>query len=166
MGRYLDDDVKQSVAKESDLYEIGLMLTRKTYENKKLKKMAWHYFAAVEFMGRLVSIDFVPKGNNDPSAYDRLDQIFDGQKEIPLYARDFEFENDGEKISGTNFFAFRLIEEYGVSIEFELGLKPSKNSDKALLDFVLARFKAKRQEELEASAEDKPENKTKVKKTE
>ena len=155
MGFYLDaEGNQQSVAKQSDRYELDLKLTRKQYDNKKLKAKAWHYYVALQFAGRLVSCDFVPKTTNDPSAYDRLDNIFNGESEVPLFARDFEFETDDhEKISGTNFCVFRSFEEYGQTIEFELMLRPSKNSDKALMDFALARFKAKQAAELAASAD-------------
>ena len=170
MARVRDREEQEIEVIESERYEIGMVLKREQYDNKKLKKKAWHYYVEVILRGKAIEVDFVPKGSGDVGGYDLLDQIFNGRREMPLYAKDFKFENNGgEVVEGVSYECFEEVDGF----ELCIGIKPSKNSDKALMDFALARFKAKQAAELAASADpvtgevldnipaDKPEKKNK-----
>jgi hypothetical protein len=157
------DEVESNVT-ESDRYDTGLLVERKRYYSEKAKRFAYHYFVGIKFENDIIDADFVPKGNSDIGGYNLLESVFGDKMEMPLYAKDLKFKNDeGEEIES---MTFHVVKAASNGFELEVDIKPSKNSDKKLMEFAMSIVKAKRQEELEASAEDKPDNTKKVKKTE
>lgn len=92
------------------------------------------YFAYIVYgivKGKLKKADFVPK---DKGGYDPLDILFEISPQAELIVSEEEMkDDDGKKTKYTSYKA-RVIDEDGDV--YECGIKPQRDSDKALLKFI------------------------------
>lgn len=92
----------------------------------------WSYIVKGKIRGRDVKIDFMPK---DKGGYEPLDIVFDVKPVAELIMTEEEMTNDNGKTTKYNSYKVRNIDDDGVI--YECGVKPARDSDKALLVMLL-----------------------------
>lgn len=99
-------------------------------------KQYWAYVLKGQVRGRDVKVDFAPK---DKGGYEPLDIVFsiDTKAELVMTTETMTDAN-GKKTSYVSY-KVRNADELGV---LECGVKPSRDSDKALLTMVINQLKA------------------------
>lgn len=103
-------------------------------------KEYYSYFLKGKVRGRDVRVDFAPK---DKGGYEPLDIVFDVQDKAELIIGKEEMvdSNTGRK-SVYDTYTLRTVDTDG--IEYVVGVKPTRNSDKALLQMLINTMKVKR----------------------
>ena len=92
----------------------------------------WSYFVKGKIRGRDVKIDFMPK---DKGGYEPLDIVFDVNPIAELVMSEEEMTNDNGKTTKYTTYKVKNVDEFGVV--YECGIKPARDSDKALLSMLL-----------------------------
>ncbi len=119
-----------------DVKEIKLFIEREGFKGNDGKDY-WAYILKGQVRGRDVKVDFAPK---DKGGYEPLDIVFDVSPKAELVMTDEEMTNDAGKTTKYISYRVRTIDELG--IEYSCGVKPSRDSDKALLTMLLNQLKA------------------------
>ena len=103
-------------------------------------KEYYSYFLKGKVRGRDVRVDFAPK---DKGGYEPLDIVFDVQDKAELIIGKEEMvdSNTGRK-SVYDTYTLKTVDTDG--IEYVVGVKPTRNSDKALLQMLINTMKVKR----------------------
>lgn len=96
----------------------------------------WAYLVKGKVRGRDVKVDFSPK---DKGGYEPLDIVFDVSPTAELIMTDEEMTDDKGKTTKYTSYKVRTIDEFG--LEYECGIKPSRDSDKSLLKMLLNNLK-------------------------
>ncbi len=117
----------------------NLVLVREPIKGKDGKQMVTKdgrlYFAYVVrgiIRGQEKKVDFVPK---DQGGYEPLDILFDIAPKAELTMSEEEMtDNDGKK---THYMAYKAQVEDEDGEIWDCGVKPQRDSDKALLKFML-----------------------------
>lgn len=109
-------------------------ISRELFTSKKTGKDGYTYFLEGEVRGRKVKAKVVPK---DKGGYEVLDIIYDGAMACDLRIEQGEMENEktGEKIKFESYVVYSKDPVTGD--EFDLKVKPEKDSDKAKFKFIL-----------------------------
>ena len=99
-------------------------------------KQYWAYVLKGDVRGRAVKVDFAPK---DKGGYEPLDIVFMvNDKAELIMTKETMTDANGTKTSYTSY-KVRNEDELGV---LECGVKPSRDSDKALLTMLINQLKA------------------------
>lgn len=108
-----------------------LYVERETFE--KNGKTYWSYFIKGNVRGKDVRVQIVPP---DRGGYTVLDIVFGDADKVEVVVKPFEIkdENTGRIIAG-NTYAIQSVGENGEV--YECTIKPSRISDKALINMML-----------------------------
>lgn len=99
-------------------------------------KQYWAYVLKGEVRGRAVKVDFAPK---DKGGYEPLDIVFMiSDKAELIMSTEIMTDASGRKTSYVSY-KVRNSDELG---DLECGVKPSRDSDKALLTMIINQLKA------------------------
>ena len=99
-------------------------------------KQYWAYVLKGNVRGRAVKVDFAPK---DKGGYEPLDIVFMiSDKAELIMTKETMTDASGNKTSYTSY-KVRNKDDLG---ELECGVKPSRDSDKALLNMIITELKA------------------------
>lgn len=110
-----------------------IFVERETYT--KDDKEYFSYFIKGNVRGRNVKIGIVPP---DVGGYVVLDIVFDGAMKAELNLKPYEIRDDKtKKVTKGNTFVVVSKDENPGKV-YECPVKPSRKSDKALLDMLLA----------------------------
>lgn len=110
----------------------GLILERESFKGNDGKDY-FSYFLKGKIRNRDVKVDFAPK---DKGGYEPLDIIFDVDPKAELIMSEETMVDSNGKETRYMSYKARTIDEDG--LVFECGIKPSRDSDKALLGMLLA----------------------------
>lgn len=110
----------------------GLILERESFKGNDGKDY-FSYFLKGKIRNRDVKVDFAPK---DKGGYEPLDIIFDVNPKAELIMSEETMVDSNGKETRYMSYKARTIDEDG--LVFECGIKPSRDSDKALLGMLLA----------------------------
>lgn len=89
--------------------------------------------------GKEKKVDFVPK---DKGGYEPLDILFDIAPKAELIMSEEEMTDDNGKKTQYTAYKARVADEDGEI--YECGIKPQRDSDKALLKFILIELNKKK----------------------
>lgn len=95
-------------------------------------KEYWAYVVKGQVRGRDIKVDFAPK---DKGGYEPLDIVFDVSDKAELVMSNEEMTDANGNTTKYVSYLVRTIDEDGVP--YECGVKPSRDSDKALLKMLL-----------------------------
>ena len=101
-------------------------------------KEYWSYMVKGKVRGRDVRVDFAPK---DKGGYEPLDILFDVQDKAELIIGKEEMTDNSGKKTTYSTYTLRTIDTDGT--EYTCGVKPARDSDKALLNMLLNTLKVK-----------------------
>ena len=136
---------------ELDRIDSGFKLSRRHYVTKDKKKSYWLYYLDAKMRNKEIEISFGPKGTNDLSAYDVLDMIFEDNDEPTIYIIPYSYKNDKkEDVKGYNYEV--VLEEDGLII-MKCKIKPQRESDKSLWEYLIGKLLRQIEAEQEAKAE-------------
>ena len=146
--------VKNTTAEVTETQNGNLVMVREPILDKNGKQLVTKdgrpYFAYVVrgiIRGQHKKVDFAPK---DMGGYEPLDILFDIADKAELIAEDKVMEDSkGNKTAYTAYTA-RVVDEDGIPWECEV--KPQRNSDKALLSFLLIEIGKQAKKAAETSA--------------
>ena len=110
----------------------GLVLERESFKGNDGKEY-FSYFLKGKVRQRDVKVDFAPK---DKGGYEPLDIIFDVSPKAELVMTEETMTDSNGKETKYMSYKARTIDEDG--LVYECGIKPSRDSDKALLGMLLA----------------------------
>lgn len=137
-------DTKKNVATET--INGNLVIEREAIlgaDGKQLiTKDGRPYFAYIVrgiVRGKEKKVDFVPK---DKGGYDPLDVLFDISSKAELIMSEEEMTDDNGKKTQYTAYKAKVMDEDGEP--YECGIKPQRDSDKALLKFILIELKKKK----------------------
>ena len=99
-------------------------------------KQYWAYVLKGQVRGRDVKVDFAPK---DKGGYEPLDIVFSIDTKAELIMTTEKMTDANGKTTSYVSYKVRNADELG---ELECGVKPSRDSDKALLTMVINQLKA------------------------
>ena len=125
---------KEVIENEIEVKELKtkdkLYLQRELFTGNDGKEY-YSYLLKGKVRGRDIKVDFAPK---DKGGYEVLDIVFEvGAVELVI-AEETMTSQDGKKTKYTTYKAIAYDEE---NSPFECGVKPSRDSDKALLKMLL-----------------------------
>jgi len=117
--------------KEGDLIETPLLIEREPF--KKDGKQYFQYFIKGAIRGKEIKVGLMPP---DKGGYQVLDIVFGDKKSAKLVKTPYEMTDDKTKktISGYTYEALNTDED---GMIFKTKIKPSRPSDKSLLDMLL-----------------------------
>ena len=139
---------------ELDRIDSGFKLSRRRYVTKDKKNSYWLYFLDAKMRGKEIEISFGPKGKNDIAAYDVLDMIFEDNSEPPIYIIPYTYQNEKkEEVKGYSYDV--VLEEDGLII-MKCKIKPQRESDKALWEYLIGKLLRQIEAEEEANIKDPP----------
>lgn len=121
----------------------NLVITREPINGKNGKQLVTQdgrkYFAYVVrgiIRGQEKKVDFAPK---DQGGYEPLDILFDISPKAELIMSDEEMTDSSGKVSKYTAYRAQVVDEDGEI--WDCGVKPQRDSDKALLKFLLIELK-------------------------
>lgn len=135
---------KNEIKKETTETEQGKKQTMQLFvEREQFRgtdgKDYWSYNLKGKVRNRDVKVDFAPK---DKGGYEPLDIIFDVAPKAELLMTDESMTDNNGNVTKYTAYRVRTIDENG--IEYTCGVKPSRDSDKALLGMLLNQMKAEK----------------------
>lgn len=92
----------------------------------------WAYLLKGEIRNKVVKVDFAPK---DKGGYEPLDFVFFESNEAELIIGEESMSDNNGKVTKYNTYTARTIDKDG--FVYECGVKPARDSDKALLKMIL-----------------------------
>ncbi len=134
------NEIKETAQAEMQVVEqqgqaLKLFVERESFIGNDGKQY-WAYITKGKVRGRDVKIDFAPK---DKGGYEPLDIVFSiSDKAELVMTKETMTDANGTKTSYTSY-KVRNADELG---ELECGVKPSRDSDKALLTMLINQLKA------------------------
>ena len=109
-----------------------LFVERDTFTGSDGKKY-WNYFLRAKIRERDKKINFSPK---DKGGYDFLDMVFEIADKAELVISEEEMTNEiTKKVS--KYKTYKLVVKDEDGLEFECGVRPSKDSDKSLMNMLI-----------------------------
>lgn len=123
--------VKETTKKETAIAEKKLYVERENFKGNDGKEY-WAYIVKGQVRGRDVKVDFAPK---DKGGYEPLDIVFDVSPKAELVMADEEMTDANGKTTKFTSYKVLTIDEDG--IPYECSVKPSRDSDKALLKMLI-----------------------------
>ena len=123
----------QEVVQEEHI--LQLKVEREPFTGSDGKKY-WSYITKGQVRGRSVKVDFSPK---DKGGYEPLDIVFSIAPVADLIMANETMTDVNGKVTYYTSYKVRNKDKFGV---LECEVKPSKNSDKALLGMIISELKA------------------------
>ncbi len=111
--------------------ERKLFVERESFKGSDGKEY-WSYIVKGQVRGRDIKVDFAPK---DKGGYEPLDIVFDVAPKAELVMSDEEMVDSNGKATKYTSYKVLTVDEDGMP--YECGVKPSRDSDKALLKMLL-----------------------------
>lgn len=111
--------------------EKKLFVERENFKGNDGKEY-WAYLVKGQVRGRDVKVDFAPK---DKGGYEPLDIVFDVSPLAELVMSEEEMTSESGKVTKYTSYKVKTIDENGVV--YECGVKPTRDSDKALLNMLI-----------------------------
>ena len=134
-----NENVKNEIKKEAaeTSQENKLYLKRKKFKGSDGNEY-WSYFLEGKVRNRDVRVDFAPK---DKGGYEPLDIVVEvSEKPELVMTNETMTDNNGKE---TKYTAYRVCAiDPETKVPYECGVKPSRDSDKALLTMLLNQRKA------------------------
>ena len=96
----------------------------------------WSYFLKGKVRNRDVKVDFIPK---DKGGYEPLDIVFDIAPKAELVMCNEKMTDSNGNV--TRYVSYKARNEDSLGV-LECGVRPAKDSDKALLTMVINQLKA------------------------
>ncbi len=93
----------------------------------------WSYFLKGKIRSRVVKVDFIPK---DKGGYEPLDILFEIEQKVKLIISDEEMVDNSGKTLKYKSYNLIAVDENG--LEYSCGVRPARDSDKSLLNMILA----------------------------
>ncbi len=124
------ENVKKETAKKETV-ERKLFVERENFKGNDGKDY-WAYIVKGQVRGRDIKVDFAPK---DKGGYEPLDIVFDVSPKAELVMTDEEMTDANGKV--TKFTSYKVLTVDEDGIPYECSVKPSRDSDKALLKMLL-----------------------------
>lgn len=125
----------QQVVEQQEEQSLKLFVERESFTGTDGKQY-WAYITKGQVRGRDVKIDFAPK---DKGGYEPLDIVFSISPTAELImTKETMTDANGTKTSYTSY-KVRSEDELGM---LECGVKPTRDSDKALLTMLINQLKA------------------------
>lgn len=122
---------KETAKKENTVEERKLFVERESFKGNDGKDY-WAYIVKGQVRGRDVKVDFAPK---DKGGYEPLDIVFDVSPKAELVMTDEEMTDANGKV--TKFTSYKVLTVDEDGIPYECSVKPSRDSDKALLKMLI-----------------------------
>lgn len=126
MEKELKVNEKSAKAEEKKIY-----LEREGFKGSDGKDY-WAYVVKGQVRGRNIKVDFAPK---DKGGYEPLDIVFDVSDKAELIMTNEEMTDNNGNVTKYVSYLVRTVDEDG--IPYECGVKPTRDSDKALLKMLL-----------------------------
>jgi hypothetical protein len=129
-------------ATETETSEVKkLYVERERYKGKTDDKEYWGYFVSGTIRGRAVKVGLAAP---DGGGYEILDIVFIGSETAELVKVPYEMTDDktGKITSGYTYEAHNIDTETGEV--YKAPVKPSRKSDKFLLEMLLAQITVKK----------------------
>ena len=133
-------NVKETVTVAQEEQTLQLKVEREPFTGSDGKKY-WSYITKGQVRGRAVKVDFSPK---DKGGYEPLDIVFSIAPTADLVMTNETMTDANGKVTRYTSYKVRNEDELGV---LECEVKPSKNSDKALLGMIISQLRATAQKE-------------------
>lgn len=127
-------DVQQVVVQQEE-QSLKLFVERESFTGTDGKQY-WAYVLKGQVRGRDVKVDFAPK---DKGGYEPLDIVFSISPTAELIMCNETMTDANGKTTKYTSYKVRNKDELG---ELECGVKPTRDSDKALLTMVINQLKA------------------------
>ena len=134
----MENEKKVNVAETKNVEDVKgtgkvkLYVERESFTGNDGKEY-WSYQLKGKVRGRDVRVDFAPK---DKGGYEPLDILFDVQPKAELIiAEDEMVDNVTGKKTKYSVYTLQTIDEDGIA--YQCGVKPSRDSDKALLGMLI-----------------------------
>ena len=132
------NEVAEKEVKEEKTVVPTLYVERESFVGNDGKEY-WSYFVKGKVRNRDVKVDFSPK---DKGGYEPLDILFDVQPKAQLIIGKEEMtDNITGKKSTYSTYTLKTVDTDGS--EYVCGVKPSRDSDKALLGMLINTLKVK-----------------------
>ena len=133
-GDVVQEIVKENIVEKVEEQKVNIFVEREPFKGDDGKQY-WSYVLRGKIRDRAVKVDFAPK---DKGGYEVLDILFDVQDKAELViTKSVMQQSDGTKTKLTSFD----LKTYEGEDVYECPVKPSKDSDKALLKMILRQFK-------------------------
>jgi len=113
----------------------NLVVERESYISKS-GKQCYSYFVKGNIRGKDIRIAVATPDKDDFGGYQVLDIVFGDAMQAELVVKPFEMKNEttGEIVTGNTY----AVRSYGENGEiYECKIKPSKQSDKSLLNMLV-----------------------------
>lgn len=111
----------------------GIKVERESFEYKG--QSYFEYFISGNVRGREVKIRLAPPDVKDKGGYTVLDIVFGSEDKADFIVEPFEFTNAEGKVISCERYLVRTTDENGEV--YECTVKPTRNSDKTLLNLLL-----------------------------
>lgn len=135
-----ENEIKEIAQTETQIVEqeeqgLKLFVERERFEGSDGKQY-WAYVLKGQVRGRNVKVDFAPK---DKGGYEPLDIVFSIKDTAQLIMlNETMTDSNGKK---TKYVSYKVRNEDELGV-LECGVKPSRDSDKALLTMIVDQLKA------------------------
>lgn len=126
-----ETEIKEQVEIKEVKAQQTLYLERESFQGNDGKEY-WSYLLKGKIRNRDVKVDFAPK---DKGGYEPLDIVFEISPKAELIMNEETMTDATGKKTKYMSYKCRTIDESG--FVYECGIKPSRDSDKALLQMVL-----------------------------
>ncbi len=140
MEKKINENVNVEEIKETAQEEVQttqLFVERESFKGNDGKEY-WAYVVKGKVRERNIKVDFAPK---DKGGYEPLDIVFEVSPKAELLMTNETMTDASGKKTKYVSYQVRTIDEFG--IEYTCGVKPSRDSDKALLGMLLNQLRAK-----------------------
>lgn len=132
------NEIENKEVAQEEVQATQLFVERESFKGNDGKDY-WAYIVKGQVRGRDIKVDFAPK---DKGGYEPLDIVFDVSAKAELLMTNETMTDANGKTTKYTSYKVRTIDEYG--IEYVCGVKPSRDSDKALLGMLLNQLKVAR----------------------
>lgn len=133
-SKVLEKETEKEIIDEAVVVEekaLTLFVERESFKGKDNKEY-WAYVIKGNVRGREIKVDFIPK---DKGGYEPLDILFEISDKAELIMNHEQMKDSSGHITRYVSYKVRTVDEDGVV--FECGVKPARDSDKALLNMLI-----------------------------
>ena len=134
-----NENVEEVKEVEQEVQATQLFVERESFKGNDGKDY-WAYIVKGKVRDRNIKVDFAPK---DKGGYEPLDIVFEVSPKAELLMTNETMTDASGKKTKYVSYQVRTIDEFG--IEYVCGVKPSRDSDKALLGMLLNQLRAEKQ---------------------
>ena len=141
---------KKNEIKATETINGNLVVVREPIKGKDGKQLMtkdgrlyYAYIVRGNIRGQEKKVDFAPK---DKGGYEPLDIVFDISEKAELIMTDEVMTNDDGTKTPYTTYKVRVVDEDGTA--WECGVKPQRDSDKAMLKFLLIWLRKSQKQEI------------------